>query len=68
MGFLILLILLALLLFGLLGWSRWRDSGFLKKKTRDVMDQSFRETIDHESEETRRKRRKFQASLKRHGY
>lgn len=68
MGFVILLIVFILLLVGLLGWFRWREDKFLKKKTRDVIDPRFREAIDQESGEIKRRQDKFQASLKRRGF
>ena len=68
MGLLILLIVFILLLLGLVGWYRWREDKYLKKKTRDVIDPSFRESLEQESGEIKRRQEKFQASLKRRGF
>lgn len=68
MGVALLLIVFILLLLGLLGWNRWREEKYLRKKTRDVIDPTFREAIDQESGELKRRREKFNSSLKRHGF
>jgi predicted RND superfamily exporter protein len=67
MGVAILLIVFLFLLLGLLGLNRWREDKFLKKKTRDVINPTFRESIDKESGEVKRRQEKFQSTLKRHG-
>lgn len=68
MGIAVFLVVIVLIFLAFLGWGRWRDSKYLKKKTRDVIDPAFRETIDLESKEMRKKREKFAESLKRHGF
>jgi predicted negative regulator of RcsB-dependent stress response len=68
MGFFILLIVFIFLLLGMLGWNRWREDKYLKKKTRDVIDPTILESMDRESGETKRRQEKFQASLKKRGF
>jgi hypothetical protein len=68
MGFFIVLLVFIFLLLGLLGWNRWREDKYLKKKTRDVMDPAFRDTIDQESGELKRRQEKFQSTLKSRGF
>ena len=67
MGIAIVLIVFVFLLLGLLGLARWRDEKYLKKKTRDVIDPTLRESFDREAGEIKRRQEKFQSALKRHG-
>lgn len=63
----ILLLFLLVGFFALLGVSYIKDRQFLKKSTGETMDQRFREKIDHEDTEERRRRGKFEESLKKYG-
>ena len=68
MGFFILLILILLGFLGLLGWNRWQDQKYLKSSAKETMDKDFRKEIEMETEDTLRRRRKFEQSMKRHGF
>ena len=68
MGFFILLILILFGFLGLLGWTRWREQKFLKSSAKETMDKAFRKEIDFETEDSLRRRQKFEKSMKRHGF
>lgn len=48
---------------GFLAWLRYRDSRYLKKKTKDVLSPAVREMIENEKEEFIRKQQRFDSAL-----
>ena len=63
----ILWVLVFCLLMGGLGWMRYRESKFLKKKTKDAIRPSLRKEWEHEREDAARRKKAFEDSLKKFG-
>ena len=63
----ILLLFLIVGLFAVLGLNFRKDRQYLKKSTGETMDQRYREKLDHEDAEERRRKGKFEESLKKYG-
>jgi hypothetical protein len=64
-------ILLAVIIFGLLGvfgWLRWREAKFLKKGVKETMGKGLRQEIEKERLDALRRKQQFEDQLKRHGF
>ncbi len=67
MAWVILFSILVLGFLGLLAWYRWRESQYLKKRTKEALSPSFRKELEKESQDALRRKKAFEEALKKFG-
>lgn len=65
MGIFILLVLFLLILLGALGWMRWKEGRFLKKKASQTMGRELWHEIEKEEKDALRRKKLFENKLKK---